>query len=126
MAGQEELSVSELVFLFLGEVRHLWILHLFLQLPWGVEGKGQTHTHQMRQNNNVYREKRGDVNVSAAATHSLRCTTSSKKHRDAHLMSWNNEAPREKKTCVYVHKQFTQNLADSVYMRQSMKQTTLG
>lgn len=38
LAGQEKLSVSELVLLFLREVGHLRILHLLLQLPWAGQG----------------------------------------------------------------------------------------
>lgn len=57
----------------------------------------------MRWNNDFHRENYGgDANVSAVATNSLRCTTSGYEHMDAHLMSRNNEVPREKETPVYI------------------------
>ncbi len=64
----------------------------------------------MRWNNDFHREnEEGDANVSAAATNSLRCTTSAYEHMDAHLMSRNNEVPGEKDAAVYIL-YFTWNL----------------
>lgn len=105
--------MSELVFLFLGEVRHLRVLHLLLQLPWEVKKKKKVkrsnihasdEAEQWRpQGERARRRTREGRDVSAAARKSLRCTQHADiKHEDAHLMSRNNEVSGEE-TPVYIH-----------------------
>lgn len=48
LSGEEELSVSQLVLLFLWQVQHLRILHFFLQLSCGSKVKIRSISHQKK------------------------------------------------------------------------------